>query len=79
MVEGRVRDVGQVMLLMLVVIVCSGLLAIAVGALGGTLRDRPQASRGAAPQPTSSPARTEPFWSISIASRRRTAAGGLCS
>jgi hypothetical protein len=47
MVEGRVRDVGQAVLLMLVVIVCSGLLAIAVGALGGTLRDRQQAQNAA--------------------------------
>jgi Flp pilus assembly protein TadG len=47
MVDFRVRDHGQAVLLMLAVIVCSGLLAIAVGGLGATLRDRQQAQNAA--------------------------------
>ena len=47
MADARVRDRGQAVLLMLAVIVCSGLLAIAVGELGAILRDRQQAQNAA--------------------------------
>lgn len=41
------RDRGQAVLLMVAVIACCGLLAVAVGTLGGALRERQQARTAA--------------------------------
>jgi Flp pilus assembly protein TadG len=43
----RPRDRGQAVLLMVAVVACCGLLALAVGTLGGAVRDRQQAQTAA--------------------------------
>ena len=45
--EARSRDGGQAVLLMLAVVACCGLLAVAVGRLGAVLRERQQAQTAA--------------------------------